>query len=174
MPMAKDIFIGIIILAILVQRQLVPRPLSGRLLVLPVILALYSLYEAVGQPSIQLTGWISLILTFLLSFIVGLIRGRMTRVYQENGLWMVSGSWWILLFWLLSIPIRYGLSFLLVPLLGAGAAFHGSLTTIPILFSVCGLVLGRAVLLTLRHPVAVREARMSHLAARSERRRRRI
>lgn len=93
MPIAKDVILGIIILALLVQRQLVPRPLSGRLLILPLILGAISLYEAVNNPGVYLASWISLALTMLLSLLVGLIRGRMTRVYQDNGRWMVAGSW---------------------------------------------------------------------------------
>jgi hypothetical protein len=170
MPIAKEVILGIVILALVIQRQLVPRPLSGRLLVLPLILGAFSLYEAAGNPGVRLTGWVSLVLTMALSLVVGLIRGRMTRVYQENGHWMVSGSWKSLLFWLLSIPIRYGLRFLLVPLLGDGAAFHGQTSTLPYLFSISGLLLGRALMLALRHPEAVQQARRDHLAARAERR----
>ncbi|GEO27329.1 hypothetical protein AAC03nite_31140 [Alicyclobacillus acidoterrestris] len=170
MPMAKDIMLGIVILAIIVKRQLVPRPLSGRLLILPLIFSAYAFYETAGNSTVHLAGWVSLILTFLLSLIVGFIRGHLTRVYQENGQWMVAGSWKALLFWLLSIPIRYGLRFLLVPLLGAGAAFHGQSSSLPYLFSISGLLLGRACMLALRHPEAVREARQAHLATRAARR----
>ncbi|WP_067621446.1 hypothetical protein [Alicyclobacillus acidiphilus] len=167
MPIAKDIIIGAIILILIIRRQLTPRPLSGRLLVLPLILGAYALYEAASNPSIAWAGWVSLMLTLALSFLVGLIRGRIVRVYQENGVWMVAGSVKSLLLWLVSIPIRYGLRFALVPLLGAGAAFHGPSSSLPYLFSIAGLLLGRALMLTLRHPEAVRQARQNHLARRA-------
>lgn len=169
--MAKDIILGIIILVVIIQRQLTPRPLSGRLMLLPLILGAYALYEAAGNSTVQFAGWVSLLLTLAMSLIVGLVRGRMTRLYQENGRWMIAGSWQSLLLWLVSIPIRYGLRFLLVPLLGEGAAFHGSSASLPYLFSITGLLLGRALMLYLRHPEAVRQARQDHLDNRASRRR---
>ncbi|MFD1678272.1 hypothetical protein [Alicyclobacillus fodiniaquatilis] len=159
MPTAQDVILGIVILLFVVKRQLSPRTLSGGLLFLPLILGAYALYEAAGDSMVQIAGWISLLLTLAMSFIVGLIRGRMTRIYQENGRWMIAGSWQSLLLWLVSIPIRYGLRFLLVPLLGEGAAFHGQTAPLPYLFSIAGLLLGRALILALRHPEAVRQAR---------------
>ncbi|MCZ8514317.1 hypothetical protein O9H85_18170 [Paenibacillus filicis] len=82
---AKDIILGIIILVLVAQRQLKPRPLSGRLLLLPLILGAYALYAAAGNPTVQIPGWISLLLTVVLSFFVGLIRGRVTRVKMVVG-----------------------------------------------------------------------------------------
>lgn len=140
--MAKDIILGIVILAIIVQRQLVPRPLSGRLLILPLLFSAYAFYEAAGNSTVQLAGWVSLILTLLLSLIVGFIRGHMTRVYKENGQWMVAGSWKALLFWLLSIPIRYGLRFLLVPLLVPAQPFTANRAHCPICFPFPGFYSG--------------------------------
>lgn len=168
----KDIIVGGIILVLLIRRQLVSRPLSGKLLSLPLILGGYAFYSAANNSQVQIVGWVSLLVTMALSLVVGLIRGRMTQVYQENGRWMVAGSWKSLLLWLCSIPIRYGLRYLLVPLLGEGAAFHGQMSSLPYLFSISGLLIGRALILTLRHPEAVRQARQDHLAARRADRRR--
>ncbi|MDQ0191380.1 hypothetical protein JI721_06010 [Alicyclobacillus cycloheptanicus] len=167
---ARDIIIGIVLLGVLIQRQLTPRPLSGRLLLLPGILGVYAIYAAAGNAQVGLAGWISLLVTLVLSLVVGLIRGRLTHVYQENGRWMVAGSWKTLVFWLASIPIRYGVHFLLVPLLGPGAAFQGSTSTLPYLFSIAGLMLGRAAMLALRHPEAVRQASLDRKRDRAARR----
>jgi hypothetical protein len=160
MPYAKDVIIGVILLLWMAQRQLQPRPLSGRLLVWPVIVGLYAIYEAIQSPHVDPAGWISLIVTLLVSLAVGLVRGHLTRLYQENGQWMIAGSWKSLLFWLVTIPIRWGLRLVLVPLLGPGAALHGPASALPYLFAITGLLAGRAIAITLRHPDAVRQARM--------------
>ncbi|MCL6599241.1 MAG: hypothetical protein K6T81_10935 [Alicyclobacillus macrosporangiidus] len=161
MPYAKDVVIGVVLLVWVAQRQLRPRPLSSRLLVWPAILALYSLYEAAQSPHVNMAGWVALIVTLLVSLAVGLVRGYLTRLYQENGQWMIAGSWKSLLFWLVTIPIRWGLRLVLVPLLGPGAALHGPFSALPYLFSITGLLAGRVIGIALRHPDAIRQARMS-------------
>lgn len=153
----NTIFLAILILILLVNRQLKPRPIKGSMLLLPLLLMLYVSYLAY-QAGIEGGEAISLLLTTVMGIGVGWLQGRYTSVYQHNGIWMTVGSIKSILVWLLSIPIRLIVKYGFVEMLSIKIHLVDEFTYLPLLLSLSAIVLGRSLYLTFRYPVEFREA----------------
>jgi len=151
-----NIFLALLILVLLIKRQLEPRPIKSSLYTFPIILLLYGSYLASAAGIKPLEG-IALGLGVLLGIIVGLIQGRFTKVFQQNGIWMVAGSFWSLAVWLLSIPIRFLIKMSFIQILHIPVHLTGEYTFVPYLFSLAGIIAGRAIYLALKYPKEFKE-----------------
>jgi hypothetical protein len=146
-----NIFLALLILVFFIKRQIVPRPIKSSLYTLPIILLLYGSYLA-SKVGIEIMEGVSLGLAFLLGIIVGLIQGRFTQVFQQNGIWMVAGSLWSLGVWLLSIPIRFLIKMSFIQVLHTPVHLTGEYSFVPYLFSLAGIIAGRAIYLAIKYP----------------------
>lgn len=153
----KTIFLALLIVILLVNRQLKPRPINTKMLLLPILLMLYVSYLAY-QAGVEVEEATSLLITVLMGIGVGWLQGRFTRVYQSNGVWMTVGSMTSILVWLLSIPIRLIVKYGFVELLDIEVKLVGNLAYVPILFSLGAIILGRALYLVYHNPIEFREA----------------
>ncbi|NIK79159.1 hypothetical protein FHS15_004317 [Paenibacillus castaneae] len=153
----NTIFIAILILILLVNRQLKPRPIKGNVFFLPLLLILFASYQAY-QAGVEGGEGISLLLGAGMGLGVGWLQGRFTAVYQKNGIWMTVGSIWSIAIWLLSVPIRLIIKYGFVELMHINVHLTGEYAFAPILLSLGAIVLGRALYLISRYPLPLREA----------------
>lgn len=145
------VWIGLLVHVVMLKRQIEPRPMRKSLSALPVLLLAFAIYLA-AQASVQTGEGLSLLLTALMGAGVGILQGKFTRVYQANGTWMMAGSIVSLALWLLSVPIRYGVRIGFVQVFGFHVALTGQYAYVPFLFSLAGILLGRALYLIFRYP----------------------
>lgn len=153
----KTIFFAILILILLVNRQLKPRPINRNMLLLPILLLLYVSYLA-SQAGVEIEEATSLLLTALMGMGVGWIQGRFTNVYRSHGVWMTVGSISSVLVWLLSIPIRLIVKYGIVNILEIEVKLVEDLAYVPLLFSLGAMILGRALYLVSKYPSQFSEA----------------
>jgi hypothetical protein len=88
----------------------------------------------------------------VLGGIVGMVQGKIVKVYQEHGVWWVAGSIVTLLIWLISIPIRLIVKYGYIQLLHVPTVLTGDLVCVPFLFSLAGILIGKVFILSLRYP----------------------
>jgi len=147
----SHIFLALLILVLLIKRQIEPKPIKSSLYILPIILLLYGSYLA-SDAGIKTLEGISLGLGVFLGIIVGLIQGRFTHVFQQNGIWMVAGSFLSLSVWFLSIPIRYLIKMGFIQVLHIHVHLTGEYSFVPYLFSLAGIIAGRSIYLAIKYP----------------------
>jgi hypothetical protein len=146
-----NIFLALLILVLLIKRQIQPRPIKSSLYIFPIILLLYGSYLA-SDAGVKTLEGISLGLSVFLGLLVGLVQGRFTRVFQQNGIWMVAGSFLSLSVWLLSIPIRFLIKMSFILVLHIPVHLTGEYSFVPYLFSLAGIIGGRAIYLAIKYP----------------------
>jgi hypothetical protein len=159
----SKVWLAALLLVWLVKNQLAAKPLRSSLFTFPLLLlavAAYSAYTA----GVRTGEGISLGIAVVLGIGAGLVQGKFTAVYEENGVWMRAGSFAALLVWLLSVPIRFCVRYGFVELFHIEQHLTGSSAFVPYLFSLGGILLGKVIMLALRYP----EPMMA--AARGERR----
>ncbi|NQX66136.1 DUF1453 family protein [Paenibacillus alba] len=147
-----QILIVLAVIFLMVRRQLGTRTVSRRMVILPLILLVYGFYMASSISGMDAGGWLLLILGAVIGFPIGIWQGILTKVFREGGVWMTKGSPIGLAVWLLSIPVRYGLRFGLAYVIPTHASFTGGNASIPFLFAIAGIVLGRLVGICMKHP----------------------
>jgi hypothetical protein len=165
--MTTHLFIGFLLLIMLMLRQFRPRPIKRSLFTLPLLLLAYGIYVS-SQAGVEVGEGAALLLVTLMGLAVGLVQGRFTRVFEMDGVWMASGSVASVAIWLLSIPIRYVVKLGFIMLFDIPVHLTGAGAFVPFLFSLAGIVLGRAVYLAAKHPEEMTKAAA---ATRFERRR---
>lgn len=151
MSAASMIILVLVILLMMVRRQLTPRPLTVRLLYVPLILLFLAVYQAGDFPKLGMLNWVSFIVSLALGLVAGLVAGNFTKVFEQNGQWMVVGSLLTLGIWVLSVPFRFGVRLVMnvlfhVPALPQKAEF------IPYLFSIAGILLGQILMVLFKNP----------------------
>jgi hypothetical protein len=146
-----NLFLCMMIVILVVRSQLKAMPLKRSLFTLPLLLLFYAIYTA-AQAHVQSGEAISLALGTVLGGGVGLLQGRLARVYVDNSTWMIAGSWAGLAVWLLSIPLRFVVRYGFVELGGIDVVLTGSQAYVPYLFSIAGILLGKVLMLTLLYP----------------------
>ncbi|MFD0694528.1 hypothetical protein ACFQZT_10535 [Paenibacillus sp. GCM10027628] len=146
-----NLFLCAVILILVIRNQLKAKPLKRSLFTLPLLLLFYAIYVA-AQANVQTGEAISLALGALLGGGVGLIQGRLARVYVDNSTWWVEGSWASLAVWLISIPLRFVVRYGFVELGGIPVVLTGDQAYVPFLFSIAGILLGKVLMLTFRYP----------------------
>lgn len=108
-----SILIVIVFLGYIIFRQLRPRKLSLRGLVLfPVLILLFSIH-ALSSFHPTTTKIIEIVITTVVSVILGLLACRELKVYKsDSGKAMVKGSWTYFLWWVAAFIIKSVLSVL--------------------------------------------------------------
>jgi len=108
----ESVVVVVLVVAFLVYRQVVPRRLSTRALLLVPAVLLYFLLQALPSfhPSGETLGQIGV--DVAVNLLLGLLAARQLRVYRspETGKAMVGGSWTYFLWWLLAFAIKAGLA----------------------------------------------------------------
>ncbi|MNM83251.1 hypothetical protein D3C81_953060 [compost metagenome] len=145
------IWIALLILIVMAKRQLTPRPISAGLVTFPLLMVCYGGY-IITQLSLGSGEIVSLILSLAMGAAVGLYEGRFVRVFEQGGIWMRQGSIVTLGIWLLSIPVRFIIKYGFIQLFHIPVQLTGSYAYVPYLFSLAGIMLGRAVYLILKYP----------------------
>jgi hypothetical protein len=171
----SHLWIGLLLLIVLAGRQLRPRPVKRSLYTFPLLLMGYAIYLS-SSAGVQTGEGITLFVSAALGGVVGLVQGRHTRVFDLNGVWMISGSFISVAIWLFSIPIRYIVHLGLIRVFDITVALTGTYAFVPFLFSVAGILLGRTIYLTLKYPdefmqgasMTRRERRLSQSDSRSK------
>jgi nicotinamide riboside transporter PnuC len=112
---AADLVIGILVVALLVVRQLMKRPLSESYR-LSVILAVIGVVEFVtflsGHPGNDGKIVVAVIGSLVLAAIFGAARVPTTRVWRENGQLWRQGTWLTAVLWILAIAAHLGYDYL--------------------------------------------------------------
>jgi hypothetical protein len=147
----------ILIAIVLIRSQLRPKPLRSRLFTFPALLLAYGVYIAC-QAQVQTGEALSLLLVTALGGAVGLLQGRLVRVYEEGRIWWVAGSWLTLAVWLLSIPIRFAVKYGFVELFHIHPQLTGRDAFVPFLFSIGGILLGKVCMIAIRYPGQMKAA----------------
>ncbi len=145
------ILLALALLLMLVRNQLKPKPLKRSLFTMPVILLVYAIYLAYNA-HVQSGEATSLAISIILGGVIGLIQGKMVKVYQEHDVWWVAGSYLTLAIWFLSIPIRLVVKYGYLELFHFTTVLTGDLIYVPFLFSLAGILIGKVVMLSLRYP----------------------
>jgi hypothetical protein len=151
------ILLALAILLVLISNHLKPKPLKRSLFTMPVILLIYAVYLA-SDAHVQSGEAISLAISLILGGVVGMIQGKIVKVYQEHGVWWVAGSFVTLLIWLISIPIRLIVKYGYIQLLHVPTVLTGKLAYVPFLFSLAGILIGKVFILSLRYPKQMKAA----------------
>ncbi|GIP23479.1 hypothetical protein [Paenibacillus sp. J22TS3] len=151
------VWIALLVLIIMGKRQLAPRPVSARIVTVPLILALYGGYLA-AKLSVGVGETASLLIGLGLGAAVGLYQGRFVRVFEQGGVWMTQGSVVTLGIWLLSIPLRLVIKYGFTELFHIPVKLTGSYMFVPYLFSLSGIMLGRAAYLIIKYPDEFQQA----------------
>jgi len=146
-----NLLIGALILLIMIRSQLGAKPLKRTAYTLPLLLLLFAVYAS-QQANVQAGEGVAMSICVALGAVVGLIQGRLIHVYSENGIWWTQGSWLTLLIWLTSVPIRFGVKYGIMELFDIPAQLTGTNAYVPFLYSIAGILLGKAVMLTIRYP----------------------
>jgi hypothetical protein len=117
---ALNIVIAIAVLALIIYRQVRPRPLRSSLR-LPLILAVAGLAEMTSYLKTQhshaaLTAQLAGSLVLAAAF--GIARARTVRLFFRQGQWWTQGSWLTAVLWVVSLAAHLGYD----ALLGHGAS----------------------------------------------------
>jgi hypothetical protein len=153
----SSLFIFGLFFVLLVNRQLKPRPIKRNVLVLPLLLIFYAIYNAL-EAGIEIGESASLLLGAALGVVVGWIQGRFSTVYKQNGIWMTVGSIWTVAIWLLSVPIRLLVKYGFVELLDIKVLLIDEYAFVPLLLSLGAIVFGRGLYLFFHYPSEFNEA----------------
>ncbi|WP_433945246.1 hypothetical protein [Paenibacillus sp. SN-8-1] len=145
------IWMALLILIVMAKRQLTPRPISAGLVTFPLILICFGGYITT-QLSLGGGEITSLVLSLVMGAAVGLYEGRFVRVFEQGGIWMRQGSIVTLGIWLLSIPVRFIVKYGFIQLCHIPVQLTGSYAYVPYLFSLAGIMLGRAGYLIVKYP----------------------
>ncbi|TCP30601.1 hypothetical protein EV207_105130 [Scopulibacillus darangshiensis] len=148
---------GALILIVIIMNQLRERPMTGKLYRLPILLLISASYAVSKMPVVSVGDWVILSFGLFFAFGIGLIQGRYTHLTNRDGVWYVAGSTLAILVWIVSIPIKYGLSFVELSGLHLHPHLSGPSSYIIYLFSISGLLLGKVTMLMLRHPTLVKK-----------------
>jgi len=145
-PMVQSVLITAAVVYFIV-RQVTPRPPSRlRLYILP-ILAIYEAYQSLPRPEVPKIQLLECLLSILVAIVFGFLQARYTKVYQENGVWLLRGDWRYLVTWLLLLVGR------LLVAWGFSAMFGESTMIEWILWTEVAVVWGtRSLLLLRRYP----------------------
>jgi hypothetical protein len=109
---AFSVVLSLAILAYIIYRQLRPRRLHVRGLVIAPLLILYFILSSVGSFHPTSSETTEIVATSVISLVLGLLACRSLRVYASptNGKAMASGSWTYFLWWVASFVIKAGLA----------------------------------------------------------------
>jgi hypothetical protein len=108
---ATDIVLGVVVLALLIYRQLIARPVSARGLQIVVILALigviqtvafFSKYHSTDGAYAALGG------SLVLAAIFGALRARTVRLWVQDGQAWQQGNWLTGLLWAVALAAHLG------------------------------------------------------------------
>jgi hypothetical protein len=117
-----EIAIFALVAVFVIYRQLAPRPVqgTGRLFLLPVILAGYGAYSMLKAPPSAGTTYLLTAGELAISALAGLVRGLTIRFWTDrNGVLMRRGTWLTVAVWVAFIALR----------VGGFALLHGALGT---------------------------------------------
>lgn len=164
----NQLLIALFLIVWMAARQLTARPVKRNLFTVPVVALGFGLYVSYGQ-GVQTGEMISLLISAALGCMAGFLQGRYIRVIEQNGVWMTVGSAASIAIWLLSVPIRLAVRYGFDQTFGIHAVLTGSYAYVPFLFSIAGIMLGRALYLSFKYP---EEMRAGASMSRRERRQR--
>jgi len=127
------------VLAYLIYRQVVPRRLTGRSLVLVPLVLLCFVLQSLPHFQPSPTGLIDTVISAVVSLVLGLLAARQLRVYAspETGKAMAGGSWTYFLWWLAAFVLKAILAVAL------GETAFGSVSQVEILLPILLLVATR-------------------------------
>jgi hypothetical protein len=108
-----SIVLVLLVIAFLIYRQIVPRQLSGRSLLLVPVVLFYFLVESLPSFHPDATKLAEVGVDIVVNLVLGLLATRQLRVYASpaSGRAMASGSWTYFLWWLLAFAVKAGLAF---------------------------------------------------------------
>lgn len=107
-----SIVLAILVIVFLVYRQIVPRQLSGRSLLLVPVVLLYFLLQSLPSFHPDAQSLLETGIDIVLNLVLGLLATRQLRVYASpaTGKAMASGSWTYFLWWLAAFVVKAGLA----------------------------------------------------------------
>jgi hypothetical protein len=146
-----EIVIGVAVVAWVLVRQLLPRRVSWRMmLVFPAVLA-YFAWKSLPAGAIPARQGVELALELVLALACGLWQASVTRVWRQGSQWMMRGGPLYLAGWVVFIGGDIGLRLAIEgPSALTSAPGHGSTWIAIVGGAACWLV--RAAVLALRHP----------------------
>lgn len=134
-----SVVLVVVIFGWIIYRQLRPRKLHVRGLLIAPVIILYFLIRSFPSFHPTATEILDMIITSIVSLVFGLLACRSLKVYAspQTGKAMASGSWTYFLWWLASFVIKAGLAVFL------GETSARSINTVQILIPVFLLVVTR-------------------------------
>lgn len=108
-----SIALTVLVLGLLIYRQLRPRRLSSRGLVIIPAIVLYFILNNISAFHPSTTKLVEVGISVVVSITFGLLACRELKVYasEKTGKAMASGSWVYFLWWLAAFIVKTGLSF---------------------------------------------------------------
>ncbi len=154
-----DVILGLAVLALLIYRQLVARPVNAsalRLIAILVIIGLLQTYQFLSKGHDHPLTFAALAGSLVLAAIFGALRAGTVRIWLQDGQAWSQGNWLTAVLWLASLVAHLGYDVLVVH--GPGARGLGTATIVLYLAVTLGfqrvLVLRRANRLQLPGPTA--------------------
>jgi hypothetical protein len=155
-----DIVLGIAVLALVIYRQLSPRPVSDSGPRIIAILAVIGLLEAVQFLSHGHDGavtYAALAGSLVLAAVFGALRAATVRLWLQGGQPWTRGTWLTAGLWIIAVAAHLGYDALVTP--GHGSSGVGAATVILYLAVSLGIqrvvVQRRAHRLSVSHPIAL-------------------
>ena len=150
------IMIGVLSLIIIAANQLREKPMTGKLYRLPFFLLISGSVFVSFEPYISIGDWIILLVGFMFTFGIGLIQGRYNQLVNRGGVWRIAGSPLSVFAWLVSVPIKTALLSIIVAYFHIQLHLHGFSSYASYFYSVSGFLLGKYLMLMVRHPTLVK------------------
>jgi hypothetical protein len=132
-PIATDIVLGVVILALLIYRQVIARPVRARGLQIVVILALIGLFQTVGYFDNNHSGdgtYAALGGSLVLAAIFGALRASTVRLWIQDGQVWQKGNWLTGGLWVVALAAHLGYDALVARGHGHGAPSVGDATLV--------------------------------------------
>jgi len=132
-PIATDIVLGVVILALLIYRQVIARPVRARGLQIVVILALIGLFQTVGYFDNNHSGdgtYAALGGSLVLAAIFGTLRASTVRLWIQDGQVWQKGNWLTGGLWVVALAAHLGYDALVARGHGHGAPSVGDATLV--------------------------------------------
>jgi hypothetical protein len=130
---ATDIILGVVVLALLIYRQLIARPVTARGLQIVVILALIGLFQTVGYFDSNHSSdgtYAALGGSLVLAAIFGALRASTVRLWMQDGQTWQKGNWLTGVLWALALAAHLGYDALVARGHGHGTPSVGDATVV--------------------------------------------
>jgi hypothetical protein len=131
MSVAGDIVLGVVVLALLIYRQLISRPINAnglRIVVILAVIGVIQAYEFLGKHHSGTVAYAALGGSLVLAAVFGALRAATVRIWLQGDQPWSKGNWVTAVLWIIALAAHLGYDALVTP--GRGSSGLGAATVI--------------------------------------------